>query len=90
MPGVAKRLDAKGRLVLGREYANATVLVEKRGEGEFIVKTAAVVPVHEAWLFKNKEALKLVQTGLDEIKKGNVVRTPLNKKDKSWIKKLED
>ncbi len=89
MAGVAKKLDSKGRLVLGPEYANATVLVEEVGEGEFKVQTAAVVPVREAWLYKNREALDLVQKGLEEAKTGKVTRGRLQK-SASWIDKLED
>ena len=82
-------MDSKGRLVLGPEYANATVLVEQVSDGEFRVKTAAVVPVYEAWLFKNREALGLVQLGLEQAKTGKTVKGPLQK-DPSWIDKLED
>lgn len=89
MGGVAKKLDSKGRLVLGPEYANATVLVEQVADGEFRVQTAAVVPVKEAWLFKNQEALDLLQTGLRQAKTGNVVKGSLQK-NASWIDKLED
>lgn len=89
MAGIAKKVDSKGRLVLGPEYANATVLVEKVADGEFRVKSAAVVPIREAWLFKNAEALNLVSTGLEQAKNGKVVKSPLQKKT-SWIDKLED
>ncbi|NDC24645.1 MAG: hypothetical protein EBZ49_11045 [Proteobacteria bacterium] len=89
MAGIAKKLDSKGRLVLGPEYANATVLVEEVGEGEFRVQTAAVVPVREAWLFKNTEALNLVQKGLEEAKVGKLAKGALQKSS-SWIDKLED
>ena len=89
MAGVAKKLDSKGRLVLGPEYANATVLIEQVAEGEFRVKAAAIVPIREAWLFKNAEALKLVSAGLEQAKTGKVVKGPLQK-NASWIDKLED
>lgn len=88
MAGVAKKLDSRGRLVLGQEFANATVLVEKVGEGSFLVKTAAVVPTAQAWLFQNKEALSLVETGLGQAKAGKLVKAV--KEDLSWVDKLED
>ena len=88
MPGVAKKLDAKGRLVLGPKYANATVLVEKGADGSLVVRPAAVVPVSEAWLYKNKEALALVAEGLAQAKAGKLVKEPLAKV--SWLDKLED
>lgn len=89
MVGIAKKLDSKGRLALGSEFANTTVLVEKLAGGEFRVKAAAVVPVREAWLFTNAEALKLVSTGLEQAKNGKVVKGSLQK-SASWIDKLED
>lgn len=89
MAGIAKKLDSKGRLVLGPAYANATVLVEEVREGEFRVQTAAVVPMREAWLYKNNEALELVQKGLEEAKAGKLVKGRLQKSS-SWIDKLKD
>jgi hypothetical protein len=88
MAAITKKLDSKGRLVLGPEFANSTVLVEKISDGEFIVKTAAVVPVKEAWLFKNKEALSLVETGIAQAKAGKLTKS--KKEDLSWVDKLED
>jgi hypothetical protein len=32
------------------------------------------IPAHEAWLFKNKEAAQLVQQGLEDARKGRVVK----------------
>jgi hypothetical protein len=88
MAAVTKKLDSKGRLILGPEFANATVLVEKVSDGEFVVKAAVVVPVNEAWLFKNREALSLVQTGIAQAKAGELTKT--KKEDLSWIDKLKD
>ena len=89
MAGIAKKLDSKGRLTLGPDYANTTVLVEKIGEGQFKVQTAAVVPLREAWLYKNKEAHDLVLKGVEQAKTGKVAKGPLQK-SASWIDKLED
>jgi hypothetical protein len=88
MAGIAKKLDSKGRLVLGPEFANSTVLVEKIGDGQFIIKTAEVVPVREAWLFKNEEALSLVKKGISEAANGKVVKAA--KGNLSWLDKLKD
>ena len=89
MAGVAKKLDSKGRLVLGPEFANATVLVEELGDGEVRVQKAAVIPLRESWLLKNKEAMDLVQRGLAEARAGKLNQNPLQK-NPSWIDKLED
>ncbi len=90
MAGTAKKLDAKGRLVLGPSYANATVLVEEVAHGEIRVRMAEVIPVGEAWLFKNEEALSLVKEGLSQAKRGKVAKGSLNKGSMSWVDKLKD
>lgn len=63
---LTKHVDAKGRLNLGEDFANATVLIEPHGDGEVIVKRAAVIPAREAWLYANKEALASVRRGRDQ------------------------
>jgi hypothetical protein len=42
---IAKRVDVKGRLVLGVKYANTTVLLEPQKNGSLLIKKAAIVPV---------------------------------------------
>jgi hypothetical protein len=47
----ARNVDSKGRLTLGEAFANRTVLVEERGEGEVLIRLARVIPEREAWLY---------------------------------------
>ena len=89
MAGTSKKLDSKGRLALGPQFANATVLVEEVAEGEFHIKTAVVIPTREAWFFKNKEAMDLVMRGLEDSKNEKVSKVDFKKKA-SWIDKLKD
>lgn len=60
---VLKVADAKGRVVLGPKAANQSLQVEESGVGEWTVRLVEPVPVKEAWLFKNPEALRRVQLG---------------------------
>jgi len=86
----AKKIDSKGRLLLGEDLAGTTVLVEKRANGEYVIKPAVVIPASEKWLFDNKEALSSVMTGLKQASEGKVVKSPSFTKKKSWKSELED
>jgi hypothetical protein len=61
---VVKQVDSKGRIVLDKEYAGATMLVDRRDDGTIVLRPAVTVPADEAWLWKNKKALAAVQEGL--------------------------
>ena len=37
------------------------------------VKDHQSIPAHERWLFKNKKAAKMLQAGLEDAAKGNLV-----------------
>ena len=73
---LAKQVDSKGRIVLDRAYAGATMLVERRPDGSILLRPAVTVPLDEAWLWKNKRALKMVQTGLAEAAQGRHAAPP--------------
>jgi hypothetical protein len=86
----AKKIDSKGRLLLGEELAGSTVLVEKLESGEYIVKPAIVIPAREKWLFENEEALNAVMLGIRQARDGKVAKTPAFSKKKGWKKELEE
>jgi hypothetical protein len=86
----AKKIDSKGRLLLGEEMAGATVLVEKLENGEYIVKPAVVIPTNEKWLFENEEALNSVMLGLKQARTRKFVKKPTFDEKKSWKDELED
>lgn len=86
----AKKIDSKGRLLLGEELAGATVLVEKLENGEYIVKPAVIIPANEKWLFENEEALNAVMLGLKQARERKFVKKPAFDEKKSWKDDLED
>ncbi len=49
----AKKIDSKGRLLLSEELAGATVIIQKRANGEYVIKPAVTIPANEKWLFEN-------------------------------------
>lgn len=63
---LTKSVDSKGRLTLGESFANSTVVVEMREEGEVLVRRARVIPEREAWLYANEAALTSVRRGLKQ------------------------
>jgi hypothetical protein len=69
-----KNVDSKGRLTLGESFANRTVLVEDRGEGEVLIKLARVIPEREAWLYGSKEASASVRRGLNQAASGKFAK----------------
>jgi hypothetical protein len=75
-----KNVDSKGRLTLGESFANRTVLVEARGEGEVLVRLARVIPERESWLYDNNEALASVRRGLQQAAEGKFVKRAPNLK----------
>lgn len=86
----AKKIDSKGRLLLGEELAGTTVLIEKRPNGEYIIKPAVIIPAAEKWLFDNKEAMNSVQLGLKQARDGKFVKNPAFSNKKSWKDELKD
>ena len=85
-----KKVDSKGRLLLGEEFANQNVIVEPQKDGSLLLKPAAVVPVAEAWLYKNKEAYKSVQRGLVQASHSKFAKDPRSARDAKLIKDGEE
>jgi hypothetical protein len=58
--------DAKRRLTLGQAVAEAGVAynVYRNRLGQIVLDPVKAVPVYEAWLFENKDALASVRRGL--------------------------
>jgi len=82
--------DAKGRVVLGPNVANQQVQVEERGVGEWTVRLVEPVPVKEAWLFKNPEALRRVQLGFHQAQNREFAPDPQKGRDYSWLDDVDE
>jgi hypothetical protein len=71
-----KQVDSKGRLTLGEDFANQTVLVEMHADGEVTVRRARVIPARESWLYENKAALNSVRRGLKQATEQRFAASP--------------
>jgi hypothetical protein len=88
---VLKTVDERGRLVLGKPYANKVAQIEQIGEGEFRVVFVQPVPESQMWLYQNETAKGLVLQGLAEARAGKFSKNPPNlKADKELVGDLED
>ena len=71
------RTDAKNRITLskkGRPVKAHIYKVYRNAIGQLILDPQATIPAHEQWLFKNKDAMKAVQTGLEDARQGRLVK----------------
>ena len=88
---ITRTIDNNGRLTIGRQYANRTVVIKQLNESEFLVTLARVIPEHEAWLFRNEKAQKLVAKGLTEAREGRFSSSPPDlDEDIQLVEQLED
>jgi len=87
---VAKQVDTKGRIVLNKRFAGATMLVENRKDGSFVIRPAVTVPANEAWIWKNKKALAMVQRGLEDARQRRFVAPPDMAAAKKLAEKIKD
>ncbi len=71
------RADAKNRITLGKRKGSVRVNFYKvycNSIGQIILDPQVTIPAHEEWLFKNRQATKLVKDGLRDAKQGRVVK----------------
>ena len=71
-----KNVDSKGRIVLGKQFANRTAIVQYMDDGEIVIRLARIIPEQEAWLYENEQALKLVRQGLKEAQALDISSNP--------------
>jgi hypothetical protein len=67
-------MDSKNRITLGRTGSPrmSSYKVYRNTCGQIILDPQVSIPASELWLFRNKEAARLVQKGLEDAKKGRL------------------
>jgi hypothetical protein len=84
-----KTTDNKGRVVLGAQFANKHVILERVSDTEVRVKLARVIPEDEAWLYENPRALDAVRKGLAQARRGEFVKGPNVDSDAALAAQME-
>lgn len=68
-----RTLDDRQRLCVGDCLEGfKRVRIFQNGNGELFLRPVVEIPASEAWLFKNKKALKSVQKGLKDASQGKI------------------
>jgi hypothetical protein len=78
MPDTAEtmlRPDTKGRINLGKRTAGISgYKLTDMGGGNLMLTAMTEIPARELWLYKNPEALAMVEEGLRQSARGETVR----------------
>jgi hypothetical protein len=62
--------DAKGRVVLGPQFANKMFRVSEQADGNVLLEPVVTVHEREVWFYKNPEAQAMVQEGIRQSREG--------------------
>ncbi len=74
-PEITLRPDSKGRIALGALAKGVSSFrVHKEEGGRVVLEPFVEIPERERWLYKNPEALAMVEQGLRESAEGKTVR----------------
>ena len=68
---LSKAVDAL-RGLFGQDLKNVRFEISYNEAGQILLSPETTVPLHEAWLYKNKDALTSVRRGMDEAAHGEV------------------
>jgi hypothetical protein len=72
----SKMADSKGRITLGKEFANQLVIVKEIAAGVIQLIKAEAVPQPEVWLHRNPQAIKMVMEGIAQARRGELSDGP--------------
>ncbi len=82
--------DSKGRVTLGANFANRTVIIDEIDATEVRVTLARVIPEREAWLYENPGAKASVLQGLSQAKSRRLATGPNLNADAKLAGALQD
>ena len=64
-----KTVDSKGRITLGQDFVNQTVVIDDSNPNQLVIRKMVLIPAEEAWLYKNRAAITSLRKGLDQASK---------------------
>ena len=82
--------DNRGRVSLGTEFAHKPITIKRLSKGRVELSVCEAVPIEQAWLLKNKEALNLLEKGLEQARNGETAQDPTVGEDFSWLDDVEE
>ncbi|MFH1115703.1 MAG: hypothetical protein V1792_17475 [Pseudomonadota bacterium] len=86
-----KIVDSKGRVSLGRRFANKPIIMEDLSDTEVRISMARVIPEREMWLWQDPEAKDMVLSALERLKRGEFAENPPDiYGDEELVSQLED
>ena len=85
-----RTVDPRGRLSLGKAFANRLVIIEELEGGVLQVIPAQAVPAPETWLHENREAFGAVAQGLGAARDGQFAEPPDLDADADWTDDGDD
>jgi len=86
-----KTADSKGRVALGKDFADCPVIVEQVSPVEVRIIKARLIPENEAWLWENDTAIGMVRRGLQQAKRRETAgNAPNLNLDDSLADELDD
>ncbi len=72
---ITLRPDSKGRITLGKLAEGVSSFrVTREKSGKIVMEPYVEIPERERWLYKNQEALAMVEEGLRQSARGETVR----------------
>ena len=83
-----KNVDSTGKINLGQAFANQTVLIQYKENGEILIRLTEIPLNTETWLPENEQALSLVHQGLEEAQNGHFSLNPPNLQESFSFAKL--
>ncbi len=70
-----KVVDSRGRLALGAKFAGKTVIVQESAD-QIVISPAVVIPEYAAWLWKNEEARRSLELGIEQARPRQFMSDP--------------
>lgn len=85
-----READSKGRVTLGKRFANSSVIIEDIDETTVKISLARVIPEREMWLWENPEARDKVLLGLRQAERGEFAESPDLEADGRLAEQIEE
>lgn len=87
---IVRDADAKGRITLGKRFANRSVIIEDIDETTVKISLARVIPERDMWLWENQVARAAVLRGLEQARRAEFSEPPDLDADERLADQIEE